>query len=433
MRKELTLFSCLILAAGAFAQTEKKPSSLGFSIGGSDFIAPVEIRNTSLSDAKIGGFSNMNISFQLAYWRGLTKNLDVSVNYTGAFLSRLPSTFPSRTTQYFHSLGGALNLKMFREAVPVNPFLTAGVEGYNFDTKWGVQSPLGVGLQLSPFGRYNAHLIALAQYKVSFSDKNVNHLFYSFGVLAPLTEHVEKPVVAPPPPPPADTDMDGVIDADDKCPTTFGLAKYQGCPIPDTDKDGINDEQDKCPTVAGLAKYQGCPIPDQDKDGVNDEEDKCPTVAGFARYNGCPIPDTDGDGVNDENDRCPTEAGPADNNGCPRLEQFNFNAKNVQFATGKSVLTKGATTELDKLVKILTDHPTLKLSIDGYTDNTGKAAMNLALSQKRADAVKAYLIKKGISADILTATGHGIDNPIADNKTATGRALNRRVEFSVVQ
>jgi len=433
MRKQLTLFFCLLFTTAAIAQTEKKPSSFGFSIGLSDFIAASDIRANSLSNAQIGGFSKMNYGFALQYVKGLTSHLDVSVAYNGAFLHRVPLDFPDKTADYFHSLGAAFNLKIFRESFPVNPFLVAGLEGYNYKSKWGSQAPLGMGLQLSPFGANSAHFVTQALYKFSFSDKKVNHLFYSFGVLAPLTEPKSKAIVVPPPPPPADTDLDGVIDADDKCPTVFGLAKYNGCPIPDTDKDGINDEEDKCPAVAGLAKYNGCPIPDQDKDGVNDEEDKCPTVAGFARYNGCPVPDTDGDGVNDENDRCPTEAGPADNNGCPRLEQFNFNAKNVQFATGKSVLTKGAITELDKLVKILQEHSTLKVSIDGYTDNVGKAASNLTLSQKRADAVKAYLVKKGISADILTATGHGMDNPIADNKTAAGRALNRRVEFSVVQ
>ena len=432
MRKNLTVVSCLLLATGVFAQTEKKPSSIGFSVAGTDFIAANDIKNTSISDAKIGGFSKLNAGFAAHYWKGLTKNIDLSVTYTGSFLNRLPQTFPDQVADYFQSLGASFNIKMFQDKAVINPFLTAGIEGYNYASKFGAQSPFGVGLQISPF-QGNTFLLAQAQYKLAYSDNKVNHLFYSFGVLAPLTEPKAKVLPPPPPPPPADTDMDGVIDADDKCPTVVGLAKYQGCPIPDTDKDGINDEQDKCPTVAGLAKYDGCPIPDTDKDGVNDEEDKCPTVAGFPRYQGCPIPDTDGDGVNDENDRCPTEAGPADNNGCPRLEQFNFNAKNVQFATGKAILTKGAVTELDKLVKILNEHPTLKLSIDGYTDNTGKPATNLTLSQKRADAVKTYLVKKGISTDILTAAGHGIDNPIADNKTAAGRALNRRVEFSVAQ
>src|SRR6185503_6661878 len=71
-----------------------------------------------------------------------------------------------------------------------------------------------------------------------------------------------------------DSDGDGINDDVDKCPTVFGLAKYDGCPIPDSDGDGIDDEKDKCPTVAGLAKYDGCPAPDRDNDGINDDEDK---------------------------------------------------------------------------------------------------------------------------------------------------------------
>ena len=75
----------------------------------------------------------------------------------------------------------------------------------------------------------------------------------------------------------------------------------------------------------------------------------------------------------------------------------------------------------------------MKVTIDGYTDNTGTVKINQLLSGKRANSVKTYLVGKGISADRLTATGHGIDNPIADNKTAAGRTQNRRVEFSAQQ
>jgi outer membrane protein OmpA-like peptidoglycan-associated protein len=242
-------------------------------------------------------------------------------------------------------------------------------------------------------------------------------------------------VVAPPPPPPVipDTDGDGIFDNVDKCPTVAGLAKYQGCPIPDTDKDGINDEQDKCPTTPGLAKYQGCPIPDTDNDGVNDEQDKCPTVAGLAKYQGCPPPDRDGDGVIDEEDKCPDVAGPASNGGCPALESTKFNASMVQFATGTAKLTPAAQKGLNEAATLLNDpkYAPLKVSIEGHTDNVGKAASNKTLSEKRAAAVKAYLVKKGVSADRLSSVGFGDTVPIADNKTAAGKASNRRVEFKV--
>jgi len=235
---------------------------------------------------------------------------------------------------------------------------------------------------------------------------------------------------------PADTDGDGVNDDVDKCPTVRGLAKYNGCPIPDTDGDGINDEQDKCPTVQGLAKYNGCPIPDTDGDGINDEQDKCPTVRGVAKYNGCPIPDTDGDGINDEADRCPTIFGIAANGGCPEVKaevvkKVNYVAKNIVFQTGSAILTSASTKQLDQLVTVLKSESDLQLKIDGHTDNTGVAAKNQTLSEKRAEAVKAYLAKKGIAESRLNSEGFGDTQPIADNKTAAGRAKNRRVELKL--
>jgi outer membrane protein OmpA-like peptidoglycan-associated protein len=237
--------------------------------------------------------------------------------------------------------------------------------------------------------------------------------------------------VAPALPVVVDRDGDGVNDIDDKCPDVKGLAKYNGCPIPDSDGDGINDEEDKCPNVKGLAKYNGCPIPDSDGDGINDEEDKCPNVAGLARYNGCPIPDTDGDGVNDEEDRCKTIPGVPENGGCPKI---NFKSENIQFATGTANLTTPAKTELNKLVSILTnDYPNVRVGIEGHTDNVGKAEANQALSEKRATAVKTYLVGKGIAAARLDATGFGQTQPIADNATTEGRAKNRRVNFRVAE
>jgi outer membrane protein OmpA-like peptidoglycan-associated protein len=205
-----------------------------------------------------------------------------------------------------------------------------------------------------------------------------------------------------------------------------------GCP--DKDGDGIADKDDKCPTVPGIARYQGCPIPDTDNDGINDEEDKCKDVPGVARYQGCPIPDRDNDGVNDEEDRCPDIAGPADNGGCPKLETSKFNASAIQFITGSASLTTPGKKELDKAAKILNEqYPQVKVEIAGHTDNTGKAESNKLLSQKRADAVKTYLTKKGVSADRLTTIGFGQEQPIAENTTAAGKAKNRRVEFKVSQ
>jgi outer membrane protein OmpA-like peptidoglycan-associated protein len=202
----------------------------------------------------------------------------------------------------------------------------------------------------------------------------------------------------------------------------------------DTDEDGIPDAQDQCPEIKGIAKYNGCPIPDTDKDGINDEEDKCPTVAGVAKYNGCPIPDSDNDGLNDEEDKCPTAAGPKENNGCPVVKKevqkkVEYAAKNIFFNKESAKLLSKSFVPLNEVVKILQEDVNVKLSIDGYADNTGSDAYNQKLTEARANAVKDYLISKGVDASRLTATGHGENDPIATNKTAAGRAKNRRVEM----
>jgi outer membrane protein OmpA-like peptidoglycan-associated protein len=137
--------------------------------------------------------------------------------------------------------------------------------------------------------------------------------------------------------------------------------------------------------------------------------------------------------VNDEEDRCPSEPGLPENFGCPTLAQYKFDAKKVQFVSGSATLTKAAKAELDKGATILSEHPDIKISIEGHTDNTGKEAANQKLSEKRAEAVKAYFVKKGISADRLVTVGYGQSNPIADNKTVKGRAENRRVEFKAAK
>ena len=247
-----------------------------------------------------------------------------------------------------------------------------------------------------------------------------------------------KRIPGTPPPPPApivlDRDGDGVMDADDKCPDVAGLASLQGCP--DKDGDGIADADDKCPDVAGTAKYQGCPIPDTDGDGVNDELDKCPTVAGLAKYDGCPIPDTDGDGVNDELDKCPTRPGVASNQGCPVItkevvEKVNFAAKNVFFATGSYKLLPKSFKSLNGVADLLKTDESLMIDIDGHTDSQGSDESNQTLSENRAAAVKNYLVSQGVSESRLKSTGYGETKPVEDNKTAAGRAKNRRTEMTV--
>jgi outer membrane protein OmpA-like peptidoglycan-associated protein len=443
------LFSLLVvgLATATFAQgptSYKKRPSLGVSFFLNDMYTAERISKTSLSDImqnnKWAKTSEMTPGLALQYFEGLTENIDFMGSLGGTF-TKYPfypksGLAPSTNAKFLLEADANINLKLLTDKYVVVPYITLGLGASMYGgTYFAAQANTGMGLQIG-LGE-GTFINTQMLYKPAISNFAVNHMAYTIGIASPLKDK-PKPVVvvAPPPPPPPvvekDTDGDGILDKNDKCPTVPGVAKYQGCPVPDTDGDGINDENDKCPTVKGLAKYQGCPIPDTDKDGINDEEDKCPTVPGLARYQGCPIPDTDGDTVNDEEDKCPTVKGTVENNGCPELKkQYNFDNKKVLFVTGSSVLTKGSKVELEKVVKAMNEYPSLKLYVDGHTDNTGSDKINKPLSLKRANSVKAYLFSRKIDATRLLTDGFGSSKPIADNKTAKGRSENRRVEFRV--
>jgi len=152
--------------------------------------------------------------------------------------------------------------------------------------------------------------------------------------------------------------------------------------------------------------------------------------------------DTDGDGVPDRIDNCPTEAGPASNFGCPLAKKQKVAVRDgkidilekVQFAVGKANILPASFALLDQVAGVLKGHPEItKLEVQGHTDNVGAADKNLKLSHSRAEAVVAYLVKKGIAADTLVAKGYGEEKPIADNQTKKGQEANRRVEFKVVE
>jgi len=231
-----------------------------------------------------------------------------------------------------------------------------------------------------------------------------------------------------------DSDNDGIQDSKDDCPNVAGLAEFNGCP--DSDGDGVMDKDDKCPDVAGLKTLGGCP--DADGDGVADADDNCPNEAGPAANSGCPWPDTDGDGVLDKDDKCPNEAGTVANNGCPEvkptapvMETLNEYARSILFNSGKATFQKQTDQVLQSMVAIFKEYPQANFSLEGHTDSDGSKSMNQALSERRANAVRDYLIANGISADRLTAAGFGESNPIASNKTRAGKKENRRVEVKL--
>jgi outer membrane protein OmpA-like peptidoglycan-associated protein len=231
-----------------------------------------------------------------------------------------------------------------------------------------------------------------------------------------------------------DTDGDGVYDDEDLCPTESGPIGNEGCPWEDKDGDGVLDIEDYCVDVAGSAENKGCPWPDSDSDGILDKFDKCPTVAGVQENAGCPLTDTDLDGVADKEDMCPTVKGTFANKGCPEVsvevvEKLNDFFKAIVFDSGKATIRPESNDKLAEIVKVMKVYTVSTFKVLGYTDNTGNANANLQLSKSRAAAVKNYLISQGISAERISSEGYGIENPIASNNTAAGRAQNRRVEI----
>ncbi|MDH5673232.1 MAG: OmpA family protein [Myxococcales bacterium] len=268
---------------------------------------------------------------------------------------------------------------------------------------------------------------------------------------------IEEPEPPPPPPapepPPSDRDSDGIVDTVDACPDTPGEANADpakhGCPPPgDRDGDGIDDESDACPDTPGEAsddpEKHGCPPPDRDGDGVIDRDDACPDVpgveTGHPRTNGCP-PDTDGDTILDNEDACPEVAGPPnedkEKHGCPvaRVEDKQIKiTERIEFATNRARIRSESVHVVEAVLEILREHPEIeRLSVEGHTDDRGKARHNKKLSQRRAASVVKWLVDHGIDRSRLSAEGFGMERPLADNETKEGRQKNRRVEFHIKQ
>jgi type IX secretion system PorP/SprF family membrane protein len=262
-----------------------------------------------------------------------------------------------------------------------------------------------------------------------------------------------------------DRDKDGVCDKDDKCPDAYGSKDNQGCPTNDRDGDGIRDDIDKCPDIPGSARNDGCPLSDRDKDGILDEIDPCPDEAGPLTNMGCPLGsdrdkdgtpdkddlcpdvpgpkenkgcpfggDRDGDGVPDDIDRCPNTAGTKDNQGCPIATQpekdiLSIAIRNLYFDTDKWNIRPSSYRDLNNVVKLLRDKKDWKLKISGHADPRGTEEHNAMLSRNRANAVRNYLISKGISPNLLVVEYFGSSQSVGQVVDKAALQLDRRVEL----
>jgi OOP family OmpA-OmpF porin len=325
---------------------------------------------------------------------------------------------------------------------------------------------LGLVYHFIPESRFNPYLVAgygVNHYSPKINNKNMSVIDFGAGLKFWLTEHIALRLDA----------RDNLIldETINNVDTTLGVVIAFGGksvaakPI-DTDGDGVLDKNDKCPgTPAGVAvDSDGCPR-DSDKDGVPDYLDKCPgTPAGVVvDKDGCPL-DSDKDGVPDYLDKCPgTPAGvKVDKDGCPpavvvvpevvvvpviiaapaavivpahvkEAAAKRFCNKpvvlEIHFDFNKSDIKREYHAELKTVGEFLSYFPDSKGEISGHTDSIASYGYNQKLSERRAESVERYINKNfGIDPGRISTKGYGETKPIASNMLEAGRAKNRRIE-----
>ncbi len=310
------------------------------------------------------------------------------------------------------------------------PYIAGGLGGMSLNPNNGKSDTnflVDYGVGLKYFFTDDLALRGDIRHILAFGDPE-NNFIYTAGLTYLIGSKTKE---APKPRPPIDSDGDGVTDVHDLCADTPTgvMVNGAGCPL-DRDGDGVFDELDQCPdTPAGVVVDAiGCPL-DSDGDGVYDYLDKCPeTPAGLIVDNkGCPL-DSDRDGVYDDKDECPeTPTGLiVDDKGCPISMTLS-----IEFDVDKFDIKPSYHNELAKGAAFIRKYSTHKILVAGHTDSTGNEPYNEALSQRRAESVRNYLMENfELDADKLFARGFGEKAPIVSNDTIDGRQRNRRVELS---
>lgn len=277
-------------------------------------------------------------------------------------------------------------------------YLSAGVGYFNISFgEYNLNLGGGFNIWFSKSLGLNYQTTLKTSYEQSLSSFDTNHLQYSFGFMY-----------------------------------RFGSSNKKKNKIQEITKKILPKEEAKEPEI------QQPTIIDTDNDGVIDAADNCPRIFGEASNNGCPLPDVDGDGITDALDKCPLIAGVKELDGCKEeikpIDQASLNeiismSVKIKFKPGNYNFTQDSYDVLYKIAEILKEHPEANFRIEGHTDSVGSYQTNRRLSKNRANAVKAYLIDFGISADRITAVGIGELKPIATNLYKAGREKNRRVEI----
>jgi len=441
----IALFT-MVMVSNVNAQDDNNPWVIGFGLNSVDFYNSDESFSNLIDD--LGGNDDRNALLSVSKI-SVSKYLEkgFSLQLAGS-LNKIESLNVENDSDLFYYAIDAivkydLN-NLFGQTAWFDPYVYVGGGYVSLDERG--EGMVNGGLGFNTWFNDNVGLNFQTGVKAGFSDNIKDHFQSSVGLVIKFGG--------------TDTDGDGVYDKNDACPEVSGLVEFNGCP--DADGDGVKDSDDACPNVAGLAAMNGCPdadadgvadkddmcpnekgtkankgCPDSDGDGVLDRDDKCSSIAGPAANAGCPWPDTDGDSILDKDDKCPSVAGVASEGGCPEVISneakmgMDAFAKAILFNLGRASFKSGITKELDGMLSIMKEFPTSEFVVRGFTDSSGSASGNLRLSDKRANAVKDYLVKNGVDASRLTAKGFGEENPIDSNNTSAGRSKNRRVEVKV--
>lgn len=321
------------------------------------------------------------------------RNIAAEFIYGGADLERKPDDFTDIDARFMR-----LDLLYHFDNGSWRPFIIGGGGGFdyeidNVDTN-DTQFNLGAGIKHEVSDSIDIRFDARGVYtseneaKDAMMNLGINVLFAGFVI------------------PPKDSDADGIFDDEDQCPNTRSGADVDtmGCEVfGDSDRDGITDDIDQCPdTPVGIAvDAQGCPV-DSDGDGITDDKDQCA---------GTP------------------EGAKVDELGCPvKLMETVTIELSVNFELGSTSVNELEMSEVKKLADFLQAYPGARIVVEGHTDAKGSAELNQRISEERAEAVRQAAIDNfGVSPDRIGAVGYGESRPIADNATATGRQMNRRV------
>ena len=467
--KSLTM---LVLALCVFLQTMAQQSNTAQESSSTNRykwnmfgLNRVHIQDFGLSDqyAEMGDASGLNgflgkanTTVGFSFYNNLSEKLAFSADFGvgNGYISRNNPSSADFQKGWSSSIRGDLYYHFSDSRLPAQPFLYTALQGNLRKGNAFFSAPIGVGARYMVMNN-GGMILAQIGYGLGLTQRMRNNISYSWGVYLDLDK--KKKLAIGTSENLNDTDKDGIIDSQDKCPNEFGLISNNGCPINDKDNDGVADEKDRCPNEFGPLDNNGCPIIDRDKDGVGDNFDKCPELPGPVSNDGCPLSDRDKDGIDDNNDKCPDLAGSPMNMGCPIEENkvakkqedqgpiWIRDGNHFRSITGDSLkyviyfdfdnanLVQGSFNLLSEVNQYLRKNSNWESSMEGHADLEGDPEYNMALSVKRAKTAKQYLMSYGINANKISTTGYGKTRPVVSTFQEDLGWMNRRVEVLLVR